>query len=153
MAECVQLLELLYQRLKRHGLSSKVVGADKTPGKDAGSQAQASAQRATRERAGPEEFLKSYRGYLQAIAYVAYDSFFLQPGRGMLEVGCWAHARRHVFQHWKRSVADANDFADDYEALSRQEVGARAWTHRRGTCGGWSANKVRVQPCKNCTRI
>lgn len=26
---------------------------------------------ATRERAGPEEFLKSYRGYLQADAYVA----------------------------------------------------------------------------------
>ena len=53
---------------------------------------------ATRERAGPEEFLKSYRGYLQADAYVAYDSFFLQPQRGMVEVGCWAHARRHVHQ-------------------------------------------------------
>ena len=30
---------------------------------------------ATRERAGPEEFLGQYRGYLQADAYVAYDSF------------------------------------------------------------------------------
>jgi transposase len=50
---------------------------------------------ATRERAGPEKFLKSYRGYLQADAYVAYDSFFTDPRRGMVEVGCWAHARRH----------------------------------------------------------
>ncbi len=31
---------------------------------------------ATRERAGPEEFLKPYRGYLQADAYVAYDQLF-----------------------------------------------------------------------------
>jgi hypothetical protein len=35
---------------------------------------------------------------LQADAYVAYDSFFLKPERGMVEVGCWAHARRHVYQ-------------------------------------------------------
>jgi hypothetical protein len=50
---------------------------------------------ATRERAGPEEFLKGYRGYLQADAYGGYDAFFKDPGRGLLEVGCWAHARRY----------------------------------------------------------
>ena len=49
----------------------------------------------TRERAGPEEFLKSYRGYLQADAYAAYDSFFAKPERGMTEVACWPHTRRH----------------------------------------------------------
>jgi hypothetical protein len=53
---------------------------------------------ATRERAGPEEFLKSYRGHLQADAYAAYDAFFTQPERGMVEVGCWAHARRHFHE-------------------------------------------------------
>jgi hypothetical protein len=37
--------------------------------------------RPTRERAGPERFLQSYRGYLQADAYVAYDSFFTNPER------------------------------------------------------------------------
>lgn len=36
---------------------------------------------ATRERAEPEEFLQNYRGYLQADAYVAYDSFFLARAR------------------------------------------------------------------------
>ncbi len=49
----------------------------------------------TRERAGPEAFLKDFRGHLQADAYVVYDSFFADPARGLVEVGCWAHARRH----------------------------------------------------------
>ena len=51
--------------------------------------------RATRERAGPEEFLEEYRGYLQADAYGGYDAFFKDPARGLIEVGCWAHARRY----------------------------------------------------------
>jgi len=50
---------------------------------------------ATRQRAGPEEFLKGYRGYLQADAYGGYDAFFKDPARGLIEVGCWAHARRY----------------------------------------------------------
>ncbi len=36
-----------------------------------------------------------FGGHLQADAYVVYDSFFTDPGRGIVEVGCWAHARRH----------------------------------------------------------
>ena len=32
----------------------------------------------------PEQFLKTYRGYLQADAYVAYDSFFTNPERGLV---------------------------------------------------------------------
>lgn len=52
----------------------------------------------TRERAGPEKFLAGYKGYLQLDAYPAYDAFFLQPERGLVEVGCWAHARRHAFE-------------------------------------------------------
>jgi hypothetical protein len=50
---------------------------------------------ATRERAGPEAFLKGYRGYLQADAYGGYDAFFKDPARGLIEVGCWAYARRY----------------------------------------------------------
>jgi transposase len=49
--------------------------------------------------------LKSYRGHLQADAYVAYDAFFTRSERGMVEVGCWAHARRHFHQ------ALENDFS------------------------------------------
>ena len=117
MAQCAELLQPLYERLKGHVLASQVVGTDDTPVKvldrrlpharkgriwpyvgDREHPAVIYDYTATRERAGPEAFLRSYRGYLQADAYVAYDSFFLKPERGMVEVGCWAHARRHVHQ-------------------------------------------------------
>lgn len=114
MGQSAALLNPLYETLKRFVLSSKVVGTDDTPVKvldrqlphtrkgriwpyvgDEDHPAVVYDYTATRERAGPEQFLKDYRGYLQADAYVAYDSFFTQPERGMIEVGCWAHARRH----------------------------------------------------------
>jgi transposase len=47
---------------------------------------------ATHERAGPEAFLSSFRGYLQADAYKGYDALYAS-GR-MVEVACWAHGRR-----------------------------------------------------------
>jgi transposase len=47
---------------------------------------------ATHERAGPEAFLSSFRGYLQADAYKGYDALY-SSGR-MVEVACWAHGRR-----------------------------------------------------------
>ena len=49
--------------------------------------------RVSRSRAGPEEFLKNFRGKLQTDGYSAYES--LAKARGDLTlVGCWAHARR-----------------------------------------------------------
>lgn len=47
---------------------------------------------ATHERAGPERFLGSFRGHLQADAYTGYDALY-SSGR-IVEVACWAHARR-----------------------------------------------------------
>ena len=114
MRQSADLLDPLYARLKRFVLASKVVGTDDTPVKvldrslphtrkgriwpyvgDRHHEAVIYDYTPTRERAGPEKFLRNYRGYLQADAYVAYDSFFTDPRRGMVEVGCWAHARRH----------------------------------------------------------
>ncbi len=51
----------------------------------------------TRSRAGPAKFLEGYKGYLQADAYSVYDAFF-KGERGMIEVGCWMHARRYVYK-------------------------------------------------------
>jgi hypothetical protein len=49
--------------------------------------------RVSRARAGPEEFLKNFRGKLQTDGYGAYES--LAKSRGELTlVGCWAHVRR-----------------------------------------------------------
>jgi transposase len=114
MAQSAALIEPLYGRLKKFVLASKVVGTDDTPVKvldrslpktrkgriwpytgDRDHPAVVYDYTRTRERAGPEEFLKDYRGYLQADAYAAYDSFFTKPERGMTEVACWAHTRRH----------------------------------------------------------
>lgn len=116
MRQSAELLVPLYQRLKHFVLKSKVVGTDDTPVKvldrnlphtrkgrfwpyvgDRDHPAVVYDYTPTRERAGPEQFLKTYRGYLQADAYVAYDSFFTDSARGLVEVGCWAHARRHAY--------------------------------------------------------
>jgi transposase len=118
MRQSAQLLDPLYVRLKHFVLSSKVVGTDDTPVKvldrslkratrkgrfwpyvgDRNHRAAVFDYTPTRERAGPEQFLKTYRGYLQADAYVAYDAFFTKPERGLVEVACWAHTRRHFHQ-------------------------------------------------------
>jgi transposase len=116
MGQAAELLDPLYERAKKLVLASKVVQTDDTPVKvldpslpktrtgriwpyvgDADHPAVVYDYTPTRERDGPEKFLKGYRGYLQADAYSAYDQFFTQPGRGMVEVGCWAHARRHFY--------------------------------------------------------
>jgi transposase len=44
-----------------------------------------------RERAGPQYFLRDFQGILQTDAYQAYDKV---GGSGMVQAGCWTHARR-----------------------------------------------------------
>jgi transposase len=51
-----------------------------------------------RSREGPDAFLKQFRGFLQADAYSGYDRLYQEPGRGVVEVACWAHARRKFFE-------------------------------------------------------
>ena len=48
----------------------------------------------SRKRDGPAEFLKNYRGYLQADAFGGYDGIYAGSHGDILEAGCWAHARR-----------------------------------------------------------
>jgi transposase len=52
----------------------------------------------THERDGPDDFLESFQGYLQADAYAGYDALYKQPHRGIVEVACWAHARRRFVE-------------------------------------------------------
>src|SRR5271166_2097101 len=44
---------------------------------------------------GPLRMLKGYEGYLQADAYSAYDAIYAE--KKIIEVGCWAHARRKFY--------------------------------------------------------
>ena len=46
----------------------------------------------SRKRDGPESFLEGYRGYHQADAFSGYDRIL--AGGDVVEVACWAHARR-----------------------------------------------------------
>jgi hypothetical protein len=117
LAQCGHLLQPLYGSLKEVLFQSKVIGTDDTSVKVldiklpfartgriwpyCGDQAHPVIlydYTATRERAGPEAFLQGYRGYLQADAYSGYDAFFKNPARGLIEVGCWAHARRYMYK-------------------------------------------------------
>jgi transposase len=114
MAQCAHLLQPLYASLKEVLFQSRVIGTDDTSVKvldvklpfartgriwpycgDKDHPVIVYDYTATRERAGPEKFLEGYRGYLQVDAYGGYDAFFKDPGRGLIEVGCWAHARRY----------------------------------------------------------
>jgi transposase len=114
LGQCGGLLQPLYGAAKEVLFQSKVIGTDDTGVKvldvklpfartgriwpyygDTDHPVILYDYTATRERAGPEEFLKGYRGYLQADAYGGYDAFFKDPARGLIEVGCWAHARRY----------------------------------------------------------
>jgi transposase len=48
-----------------------------------------------RTRVGPQRFLADYKGYLQADAYGGYDGVYHKGS--VIEVACWAHARRKFF--------------------------------------------------------
>ncbi|MBI2825954.1 MAG: IS66 family transposase, partial [Planctomycetia bacterium] len=49
---------------------------------------------ASRKRDGPAAFLKNFTGYLQADAFGGYDGIYAGSGGKIVEVACWAHARR-----------------------------------------------------------
>jgi transposase len=153
MEQCAGLLDPLYKTLKDFVLSSKVVGTDDTPVKvldrklpqtrqgriwpyvgDRDHPAVIYDYTPTRERAGPEEFLKGFRGHLQADAYVVYDSFFTDPARGMVEVGCWAH--------YLESVVIRRESVEGYTGRSGIEVNRihtpdKCVTDYRGTRSAW----------------
>jgi transposase len=55
-----------------------------------------------RSRAGPEEFLRGYRGILQTDGYAAYDKL----GDGIDYAACWAHVRREFHRAHKLQEKD-----------------------------------------------
>jgi transposase len=66
---------------------------------------------ASRKRDGPQGFLGTYRGYLQADAFSGYDGIF---ANGLVhEVACWAHARRKFYD------ARSSDALLSHAALAR----------------------------------
>jgi transposase len=61
----------------------------------------------SRARDGPAQFLGDYEGYLQADAYGGYDGIYLASQGKVIEVLCWAHARRKHFDAQDSDLARA----------------------------------------------
>ncbi len=61
-----------------------------------------------RKRRGPSQFLANYAGYLQADAFSGYDGIYAGSGGRIIEVACWAHARRKFFEARSSSPAEAS---------------------------------------------
>jgi transposase len=63
-----------------------------------------------RTQAGPQKFLETFNGFLQADAYTGYDRVY--QNQGVVEVACNAHARRKFYE------ARANDPQRAHQALA-----------------------------------
>ena len=60
-----------------------------------------------RSKKRPLDFLHAYRGYVHADAYSGYDELFRKEG--IVEVGCWAHARRKFDEAASSRPQEATD--------------------------------------------
>ena len=147
------LLRPLYQRMKQLVLKSRVMWTDDTTvkvltGDEDGSRtgrfwtylAEEHPYTVydftdTRSRDGPAKFLAGFEGYLHADAYAGYDHIYLGSDNRVIEVACWAHARRKFFEErhdapkqvhqileWVRQLYDIETRARDLSATSRQQL-------------------------------
>ena len=117
MRQSAELVSPLVDLMKQRVLSSKAVQTDDTPvpvldpelprtrtGRiwtyvgDAAHPYTIYDYTPTRSRDGPDAFLEKFSGYLQADAYSGYDHLYQDAGRGVVEVACWAHARRKFYE-------------------------------------------------------
>lgn len=124
LAQCAALLRPLWELLRAQVLRSRVIQTDDTPVR-VQAQATAAAHQGrlwvqvgdadhpglvyhyspNREGQWPQQFLKGYAGFLQGDAYTGYDALFTT---GMVvEVGCWAHARRKFYEAQNTDPANA----------------------------------------------
>jgi len=55
--------------------------------------------RVSRHRDGPAELLFGYEGHAMADCFSGNMSVILSPESKMTRMACWAHARRHVYEH------------------------------------------------------
>jgi hypothetical protein len=87
----------------------------------------------SRARDGPASFLEDYQGFLRADAYGGYDGIFLGSDGKIVEVACWAHARRkfndarsnaprkaNQVPEWIQQPYDIDDRTKDFTFAERQ---------------------------------
>lgn len=132
MRQAAELVVPLYELMKRRVLASRVIHTDDTPVEvldpslphtrtgrfwayvgDCRNPYVVYDYTPSRKRDGPAAFLKEYQGYLQADAFGGYDGIYTGSAGKIIEVGCWAHARRKFFEAKETAPAPA------HEALAR----------------------------------
>jgi transposase len=80
----------------------------------------------SRARDGPARFLERFEGYLHADAYSGYDHIYLGSNDSVIEVACWAHARRKFFDAARSSPRECHQVLEwvgqlyDIEDQSRE---------------------------------
>jgi len=79
----------------------------------------------SRSRDGPVNFLEGFSGYLQADAFGGYDVIY--SGKTVIEVACWAHARRKFFEA-RESDAHADEMLLLIAEMYAVEKEIRAFT-------------------------
>jgi transposase len=127
LGDCAGLLRPLYELMVKLVLQSKVIHTDDTPVRllhpdgpktgrvwvylgDAAHPYIVYEATTNRSRDGPMTFLRDFNGYLQADAFGGYDGVY---ARGVMEVACWAHARRKFVE------AEGTDAVRAAEAIAR----------------------------------
>ena len=138
-----ELLRPLYERQKELVLQSPVLWTDDTPvtllscGQEGSRQGRFWTYIAeqhpysvydfteSRSRDGPASFLRRFQGYLHADAYGGYDHIYLGSNEAILEVACWAHARRKFFDAKNSSPRDAHQILEWIRQLYHIEEQAR----------------------------
>ena len=154
VSAAAQLLEPLYQLQRKRVIQSPVMWTDDTTVKVLVGGEEGSRQRRfwtyvgdeqhpysvydfsmSRSRDGPQGFLQDFRGYLHADAYAGYDAIYLGSDNQIVEVACWAHARRkfydarqnypresHQVLEWIRQLYDIEDRASSLPVAARQQL-------------------------------
>jgi transposase len=129
MAACAEMLRPLYALMVARVLASKVLHGDDTP-VPVLDDTRTTTRRGhlwtylgdkdhpynvfdfmpNHSRDGPLNFLRGYRGFLQADAYSGYEALYKDGA--IVEVACWAHTRRYFYE------AKESDAARAHQALA-----------------------------------
>jgi len=161
MAAAATLLKPLYSLMLAEVLRGCVVQTDETrvPVLDAGRKQTKSGRlwvfvgdrdhpltvydyTATKARDGPAAILKDYRGFLQADAANVFDGIY-RPG-DIVEVGCWAHARRYFHEARDTGAARAAEALTRIRDFYAVEDDARDAIARQRLIGD-AADALRLQ--------
>jgi hypothetical protein len=148
LAASAALLRPLYERLVAAVLRSEALHTDDTPVKlqdprthrlstarfwaylgDRGHPFNVFDFTVTRRRDGPQQFLKTYQGYLHADAFSGYDGLDW-PAAGtaaprIVEVACNAHARRKFYEARSSALLEAHVALGYYRQLYELEAAAQ----------------------------